>query len=157
MPRKKITLRKTHEPDRKYGHVMIGRFINKIMLNGKKTVAERTVYSALQTAAQKTGKDPVEVFEAVVRNVSPSVQLKSPRMGGSNLQIPTEVSGERRVALAFQWLVSVARKKKGKPMAEKLAQEFIDAFNNTGDAVKKKEETHRMAEANQAFAHFARF
>ena len=157
MPRKKITLRKVHAPDRKYGHVLLGRFINKIMLNGKKAIAERAVYAALQTAAQKIGKDPVEVFEVAIRNISPSVQLKSRRMGGSNLQIPTEVSNERKTVLAFQWLVAVARGKKGKPIAEKLAQEFIDAYNNTGDAVRKKEDTHRMAEANQAFAHFARF
>ncbi|OGB73418.1 30S ribosomal protein S7 [candidate division Kazan bacterium RIFCSPHIGHO2_01_FULL_44_14] len=157
MPRKKLTLHKLHEPDRKYGHVLLGRFINKIMLNGKKTVAERVVYDALQEAAKKVGKDPVEIFEVAIRNISPSVQLKSRRMGGSNMQIPTEVSNERKVAIAFQWIVAVTRKRKGKPMAEKLAQEFIDAYNHTGEAVRKKEDTHRMAEANQAFAHFARF
>lgn len=127
------------------------------MLNGKKTVAERIVYAALQQAAQKIGKDPIEIFETAIRNVAPAIQLKSRRMGGSNMQIPTEVSNDRKTALAFQWIVMVTRKKKGKPMAERLAQEFMDAYNNAGDAVKKKEEVHRMAEANQAFAHFARF
>jgi small subunit ribosomal protein S7 len=146
-----------YEPDTKYGHVLIGRFINKIMLDGKKTIAERIVHTALETAAKKLGKEPVEVFDTVVRNVSPSVQLKARRMGGANLQVPTEVSADRRIVIALRWIVAVARSRKGKPMAEKLAQELIDAYNNTGDAVRKKEETHRMAEANQAFAHFARF
>ena len=127
------------------------------MLNGKKTIAERTVYQALDIAAKKLDKDPIEVFDVVVRNVAPSVQLKSRRVGGSNLQVPTEVGADRRLVIAMKWLVQVARARKGKPIADKLAQELIDAYNNTGDAVRKKEETHRMAEANQAFAHFNRF
>lgn len=127
------------------------------MLNGKKTIAERTVYQALEAAGKKLGKDPVEVFDTVMRNVSPSVQLKSRRVGGSNLQVPTEVTADRRQVIAMKWLVQVARARKGKPIAEKLTQELIDAYNNTGDAVRKKDDTHRMAEANQAFAHFSRF
>jgi len=157
MSRGKTHFTKNFEPDRQYGNIVIGRFINKIMLNGKKSVAERIVYQALETASKKVGKDPVAVFETVLANVSPSVQLKSRRVGGANLQVPTEVSGDRRIVIALKWLVDVTRKRKGKPMNEKLAQEMIDAFNMTGDAMRKKDETHRMAEANQAFAHFNRF
>lgn len=157
MARGKTHIVKRFEPDRKYGHIMIGRFINKVMLNGKKSVAEGIVYQALEGASKKVGKDPVAVFETVLANVSPSVQLKSRRVGGANLQVPTEVSSDRRVVIALKWIVEVARKRKGKPMGEKLTQEMIDAFNMTGDAMRKKEETHRMAEANQAFAHFNRF
>ena len=127
------------------------------MLNGKKTVAERIVYQAIEDAAKKVSKEPVELFEAAVANVSPAVQLKSRRVGGANLQVPTEVSSDRRIVIALKWLVEVARKRKGKPMGVKLTQELVDAFNSTGDAMRKKEETHRMAEANQAFAHFNRF
>ena len=157
MPRHKLTIRREFTPDRKYGHVLLGRFINKIMLNGKRTVAERIVYEALQESAKRTGKDPVQVFETALNNIYPSVQLKSRRVGGANLQVPMEVRGDRRNTLAFQWLVQAVRTKKGKPMALRLADELTDAVNNTGGAVRKKEDTHRMAEANQAFAHFARF
>lgn len=157
MARGKSKIVRHFEPDRKYSNVLIGRLVNKIMLNGKKTIAERTVYQALETASKKLGKEPIEVFDTVIRNVAPSVQLKSRRVGGSNLQVPTEVSADRRLVIAMKWLVLVARARKGKPIADKLAQELIDAYNNTGDAVRKKEDTHRMAEANQAFAHFSRF
>jgi small subunit ribosomal protein S7 len=157
MARGKTKFNNLHEPDRKYGNVMIGRFINKVMVNGKKTVAERAVYTALEAAAKKLGKEPVEVFDTAIHNIAPSVQLKARRMGGSNLQVPTEVSADRRIVIALKWLVTVARARKGKPIAEKLTQELIDAYNGTGDAMKKKEDTHRMAEANQAFAHFSRF
>lgn len=127
------------------------------MWGGKKSIAERIVYEALQIAAQKIGKDPVQVFEGAMANIYPAVQLRSRRIGGSNIQIPTEVSPERRTVLALQWIVGAARSHKGKPMVERLGQELIDAYNSTGNAVKKKEETHRMAEANRAFAHYARF
>ena len=157
MPRSKSKIKHEFEPDRKYGHVLIGRLVNKVMWAGKKSVAEKIVYDALQIAAQKISKDPIQVFEGALNNIYPSVQLRSRRIGGSNIQIPTEVSPERRVILALQWLVGTARARKGKPMAEKLGQELIDAYNNSGDAVKKKEDVHRMAEANRAFAHFARF
>lgn len=157
MSRGKETIRKHYEPDRKYGHIMLGRFINKIMLNGKKTVAERITYTALDSAAKKLNEDPIKIFETALNNVSPSVQLKARRVGGANLQIPTEVSSERRIVLGLKWLVQAARAGKGRPMAVKLAQELTDAFNNAGNAVRKREETHRMAEANQAFAHFNRF
>lgn len=144
-------------PDTKYGNILIGRLINKIMLNGKRTVAERIVYQALDAASKKLGKEPVEVFETVMQNISPSVQLKARRMGGSNLQVPTEVSADRRTVIAMKWLVQVSRGIKGKPMSERLTQELVDAYNNTGNTMRKKEETHRMAEANQAFAHFSKF
>ena len=148
---------KTYEPDRKYGNITLGRFINKVMLNGKKTVAERIVYTALEAAAKKLEKEPIEIFETALANVAPAVQLKARRMGGSNMQIPTEVSKERRVVLGLKWMVQAARGIKGKPMSARLTQELVDAYNNAGIAVRKKEETHRMAEANQAFAHFNRF
>jgi len=157
MARGKNKIVKKHEPDTKYSHVTVGRFINKIMLNGKKTVAERIVYQALEAASKKLGKDPVEVFDTVIRNISPAVQLKARRVGGSNLQVPTEVTADRRVVIALRWLVQASRAIKGKPMHERLTQELVDAYNNTGNAVRKKEETHRMAEANQAFAHFSKF
>lgn len=157
MPRRKLKVQREHESDRKYGHILVGRLINKVMRGGKKSLAEKTVYAALQIAAKETGKDPVQIFETAIGNVYPSVQLKSRRIGGANLQIPTEVSPERRTVLAMQWIVQAARSRKGKPMANRLGQELIDAYNGTGEAVKKKEETHRMAEANRAFAHYARF
>lgn len=157
MPRKGSVTKRELAPDKKYGSVLIQRLINKIMLGGKQTVAERSVYAALDRASQKLGKLPMEVFQAALDNVSPMVQLRSRRVGGANYQIPMEVSAERRTILALQWLVRAARERRGMPIAERLAAELIDAFNNTGGAVKKKEETHRMAEANRAFAHFARF
>jgi small subunit ribosomal protein S7 len=157
MSRGKSKIVKKHEPDSKYSHVLVGRFVNKVMLNGKKTVAERIVYTALEAAAKKLGKEPVEVFDTAVRNIAPAVQLKSRRVGGSNLQVPTEVTADRRVVIALKWLVVASRNIKGKPMHERLTQELIDAYNNTGNAVRKKEEVHRMAEANQAFAHFSKF
>jgi len=157
MARSKSKITKRYEPDSRYGHVLIGRFINKVMLNGKKTIAERIVHRSLEAAAKKLGKEPTEVFDTVVRNVAPSVQLKARRVGGSNLQVPTEVSNDRRTVIALKWLVQAARGIKGKPMQDRLTQELLDAYNNTGNAVRKKEETHRMAEANQAFAHFSKF
>ncbi|MDD5605843.1 MAG: 30S ribosomal protein S7 [Patescibacteria group bacterium] len=157
MPRSRLNLKRELTPDHKYGSLLVARLINKLMLNGKKTVAEQIVYDALQIAAKKVGKDPVQVLEDAFANIYPAVQLKGRRIGGANLQIPTEVSSERKVVLAMQWLIKATRAKKGKPMAERLGQELIDAYNNTGEAVKKKEETHRMAEANRAFAHYARF
>ncbi|RLC37930.1 30S ribosomal protein S7 [candidate division Kazan bacterium] len=157
MSRRKLNIKNEREPDRKYGHVMIGRLIRKVMLNGKKSVAEKIVYDALQEAAKRTNKDPIQVFEDAFNNIYPAVQLKSRRIGGANLQIPTEVKGDRKNVLALQWIVAAARARKGKPMVMRLADELVDAVNGTGGAVKKREETHRMAEANQAFAHYARF
>ncbi len=157
MARKGTADKRSIDPDRKFGSVLIQKLINKIMLRGKKTVAERIVYDALETASKKLGKEPIDIFQAVLDNLSPMVQLRSRRIGGGNYQIPTEVSSDRKIILALQWLVSSSRSRKGMPVSERLAAELIDAFNNTGGAIKKKEETHRMAEANRAFSHFARF
>lgn len=157
MARKKKLIRKVVVLDKKFRNALVHKTINKIMLNGKKTVAERIVYSAIDLAGKKLNKEPLEVFNTALNNVAPVVQLKGRRIGGANYQIPTEVSGDRRIILALQWIISAARHRKGMPMDEKLAIELIDAFNNTGGAIKKKEETHRMAEANRAFTHFARF
>ena len=157
MARKGKTPKRIIGPDRKFGNILVQKLINKIMLNGKKTIAERIVYTALETASKKLNQGPVEVFQGAMNNMMPMVQLKSRRVGGANYQIPTEVSGDRKIILGMQWLITSARARKGMPMAKRLATELIDAFNNTGGAVKKKEDTHKMAEANRAFAHFARF
>ena len=157
MSRKGKITKRIIKPDRKFGSVLIQKLIHKIMLNGKKTVAERIVYEALDKASQKLKKEPVDVFQTALDNVSPAVQLKSRRVGGANYQIPSEVSSDRKLILALRWVIASARSRKGMPMADRLAAEFVDAVNNTGGAIKKKEETHRMAEANRAFAHFARF
>ncbi|MBU2539962.1 30S ribosomal protein S7 [Patescibacteria group bacterium] len=146
----------TIEPDRLYNDVVIARFINKIMEMGKKTVAQKIVYGALDIIKEKTKKDPLEVFRQAIDNASPVLEVKPKRIGGATYQVPMEVKGERRLALAIRWILIGARAKKGKPMAEKLSQELIDAANDTGSAIKKKNDTHRMAEANKAFAHFAR-
>lgn len=144
-------------PDRKYGSVNVSKFINYIMHNGKKTVAERIAYTALENAAAKLESTPLDVLEMAIKNVSPIVEVRGRRVGGANLQVPMEVPKPRRLMLAYRWILGAARAAKGKPMAEKLAIELISAFNNEGAAVRKREETHRMAEANRAFAHFARF
>ncbi|MFA6588046.1 MAG: 30S ribosomal protein S7 [Patescibacteria group bacterium] len=143
------------KPDTKYKSVAIAKFINYVMERGKKSVAQKIVYSALDLVAEKTGKKPLDAFELAIRNVSPVVEVKSRRVGGANYQVPIEVRGERKMALAYRWLLEAARNKKGKPMHEKLATEIIGSINNEGDAIKKKQDVHRMAEANRAFAHFA--
>ena len=148
--------RKTHiEPDRKYQSLLVAQFINKIMNNGKKTVAERIVYNALEKAEKQLGKPAMEILDVVIENASPQLELKSRRIGGANYQVPFEVKGDRRMTLAFRWIIGAARNVKGKPMEIKLAEELINAFNNTGSAIKKKQDTHKMADANKAFAHFA--
>ena len=149
-PKRKI------KPDPKFNNISIARFINKIMKRGKKTVAQKVVYGSFEIISNKLKRDPIEVYEQALRNVSPSVEVKGRRIGGANYQIPVPVSAERRDALAMRWIIDAARAKKGKTMGEKLAAEFIDASNNEGTAVKKKEDTHRMADANRAFAHFIR-
>lgn len=153
--RRPVKKRAVIEPDTKYSNVLVAKFINKIMEAGKKSVARKIVYSALEFAEKQTKKPALEVFQKAMDNVSPSVELKSKRVGGANYQVPVEVRQERRTALAIRWIVDSARSQKGKPMAEKLAGEFINAFNNTGGAIKKKQDVQRMAEANKAFAHFS--
>lgn len=125
------------------------------MQHGKKTVAMKIVYNALDLAAKKLNKSPIEIFEQVLQNAGPNMELKSRRIGGANYQVPIEVRPERKITLAMRWIINSARSQKGKAMAEKLSEELISAYNNTGGAVKKKVDTHRMAEANKAFAHFA--
>lgn len=158
MPRKKTkSLQRKLNPDRKYQSVLVQRLINKSLLDGKKLLAERQVYSALEIAAKKLkSEEPLEVFESALKNVSPSFEVKSRRVGGANYQIPFPVQGHRQQHYAFSWLVQSARDRKGMPYNERLAAEIVDAYNQTGAAFKKKEDTHKMAEANRAFAHFAR-
>src|SRR3989338_9497633 len=143
-------------PDRIYNDVVVSQFINKVMERGKKTIAQKIVYGALDIIREKTKKEPLEVFRQAIENTSPLLEVKSKRIGGATYQVPIEVRGERKLALAIRWILLGARTKKGKPMAERLSQELIDASNNEGSALKKKNDTHRMAEANKAFAHFAR-
>jgi small subunit ribosomal protein S7 len=143
-------------PDAKYNNVRVAKFINYLMRDGKKTTAQMVVYGAFDIIAKKTEKDPVDTFENAVKNAMPSLEVKSKRVGGANYQVPIPVRGERRIALAFTWIITAARGKKGRPMADKLADELIAAAKNEGDAVKKKMDVQRMAEANRAFAHFAR-
>jgi len=153
--RRPIKRRAQVEPDGKYSSVLVSKFINSIMQHGKKSTATKLVYGALEIAEKKLGKPGLEVFEQALQNAGPSVELKSRRIGGANYQVPIEVRPERKVTLAFRWIREASRSQKGKPMAEKLAEELVNAYNNTGGAVKKKNDVHRMADANKAFAHFA--
>ena len=158
MPRKVTRkLQREINPDRKYDSVLVQRLINKSILDGKKLTAEKAVYQALETAAKKLdSEDPLAVFEKALKNVSPSFEVKSRRVGGANYQIPFPVQGHRQLHYAFSWLVQAARARKGIPYSQRLALEIVDAYNEAGAAFKKKEDTHKMAEANRAFAHFAR-
>ena len=143
-------------PDPKYNSVSIAKFINYVMERGKKNTAQKIVYTALDHLEEKMKKPAMEVFDEALKNVSPLLEVKSRRVGGANYQIPLQVRADRRQQLAFRWIITAARAKKGKPMAEKLAAELLAAAENQGDAVKKKQDVQRMAEANRAFAHFAR-
>jgi len=143
------------EPDIKYSNLLVAKLINYLMMDGKKAVASRVTYGAFDIMEQKSGKPALEVFEKAMENVTPQMELRSRRIGGANYQVPIEVRPERKVALALRWIVDAARSQKGKPMSERLAEELMNAANNAGNAVKKKNDTHRMAEANKAFAHFA--
>jgi len=141
-------------PDPKFNNVLVARFINCVLKQGKKSLAERVVYSALNSIEDKTSDDPIKVFKKAVDNAAPILEVRSRRVGGATYQVPVEVSPNRRVALSIRWLISHARGRTGKSLAVKLSNELLDAFNNTGGAVKKKEDVHRMAEANKAFAHY---
>ena len=149
-PKREIT------PDPKYGNVYIAKLINSIMYDGKKSVAQKVVYDALDLIGEKTKENPLDVFDRAIKNVMPSLEVKSRRVGGANYQVPMSVRGERRYVLAYRWLITDARTKKGRPRAEKLADELAAAANNEGEAIKKKLDVQRMAEANRAFAHFAK-
>ncbi len=141
-------------PDPMYNSVVLSKFINQVMLDGKKGTAENIVYGAFDIIKEKTGEDPMDVFNNAMKNVMPVLEVKARRVGGANYQVPIEVRADRRQALGIRWLVMFARKRGGKSMQEKLAGELMDAASNTGAAVKKREDTHRMAEANRAFAHY---
>jgi len=143
------------KPDRKYASALLAKFTNYLMRKGKKSVAETVLYGALDVLKEKTKKDPLEVFDVALKNVSPMVELKSRRVGGANYQVPKEVRPERRTFLSCKWIIDGAKQRKGKPMVQKLAEELIDAANNTGYAIKKRNDVHRMAEANKAFAHMS--
>lgn len=141
-------------PDPQYGNVELARFINRIMLRGKKTVAQRIVYSAMEIVEQQAHRPPLEVFQEALRNATPLLQVKARRVGGATYQIPIEVPPRRGSALAMRWIINSARGRKGRPMHQKLAQEFLDASRGDGAAVKRREDLHRMAEANRAFVHY---
>ncbi|OGZ53682.1 MAG: 30S ribosomal protein S7 [Candidatus Ryanbacteria bacterium RIFCSPLOWO2_01_FULL_48_26] len=154
--RKKRVYKKFYEADPKFDRIDIGRFINYVMEEGKRSTAERIVYDAFEKIKTVTKEDPAKVFDKALENASPLLEVVSRRVGGANYQIPEEVKPGRKFVLAIRWIIKAARTKKGKPMAEKLAEEIIAASKNEGAAIKKKQDTHRMAEANRAFAHFAR-
>jgi len=143
------------QPDAVYDNVKVAKFINQVMREGKKTIARKIVYGAFAIIKEKTKKDPLEVFEKGMQNASPLLEIKPKRVGGATYQVPREVRPERAITLATRWIIKAAKAKKGKPMREKLAEELMLAAENSGSAVKKKEDVHRMAEANRAFAHFS--
>jgi len=154
MPRKGPAPKREVLPDPIYNSTVFTKLVNQVMLDGKKSLAESICYKAFDIVAAKTGKDPMEVFEEAMKNITPVVEVRARRVGGANYQVPVEVRPERRQTLAIRWLVGYSRKRGEKTMAQRLAAELIDAMNNTGGSVKKKEDTHKMAEANKAFAQY---
>jgi len=154
MPRRAKIQRREPMPDPRYNSALVTRFINKIMQRGKKGLAERIMYDALQSIQDRTGQDPLEVFERAVSNATPMLEVKPRRVGGATYQVPVQIEGQRRQSLAIRWLLTSARNRPGKTMSDKLANELLDAFNGTGATIKRREDTHRMAEANRAFSHF---
>ncbi len=154
MPRRREVPKRDILPDPKFGNVEVSKFVNVIMTNGKKSVAERIVYGAFDVIAKKSGKDPVEVFSQAIGNVKPLVEVKSRRVGGANYQVPVEVRPSRRLALSMRWIREAARRRGEKSMEQRLATELLEAAEGRGAAMKKREEVHRMAEANKAFSHF---
>jgi small subunit ribosomal protein S7 len=154
MPRRREVPKRDILPDPKFGNVEVSKFVNVIMTSGKKSVAERIVYGAFNVISKKSGKDPVEVFALAINNVKPVVEVKSRRVGGANYQVPVEVRPSRRLALSMRWIREAARKRSEKSMDQRLATELIEAAEGRGSAMKKREEVHRMAEANKAFSHF---
>jgi small subunit ribosomal protein S7 len=154
MPRRYKPPRRLVTPDPVYGSEAVAKFVNIVMKDGKRAVAERVMYDALRRAGRQSRKEPLDLFEQALRNATPLLEVKPRRVGGATYQVPIEIRPERRLALARRWLVRFARQRNGRSMAEKLANELVDASNNTGGAVRRKEETHRMAESNKAFSHF---
>ncbi len=154
MPRRHYPKRKTQLPDPKFKSNLAAKFINNLMKEGKKNTAQRILYGAFQIIEDKLKKPPLDVFNKAIENVKPDLEVKSRRVGGATYQVPIEVRGERKVALAIRWIIGFAKSRQGKPMSEKLADELIDTYNKTGTSIKKKEDTRKMAEANKAFAHY---
>lgn len=155
MSRRKKRENRNIQPDPVYNNVMVSILVNHIMERGKKTIARKIVYGAFDIIKQQTQKDPIEIFDTAMQNAAPLLEIKPKRIGGATYQVPTEVRGDRKVTLALRWIIGAAKSKKGKPMKEKLAEELILAAKNEGSAIKKRDDVHRMAEANRAFAHFA--
>ena len=154
MPRRNRPPKRVPNNDVKYDNLQVAMFINRMMRGGKKSLATRIMYDAMEAMGERTKKDPVEVFEIAIRNVAPAVEVKPKRVGGSTYQVPIDVSHERGITLAMRWLIQFARERNGRSMSDKLTNELLDAYNGQGNAIRKKDDTHRMAEANRAFAHF---
>lgn len=154
MPRRRVAEKRDILPDPKYNSKIVSKFINVMLEDGKKSIAERIFYGAFDIIKEKTGQDPLKVFKTALDNVKPVIEVKPRRVGGATYQVPVEIRPQRRTALALRWIIKYARERKEKTMKERLAGELLDAFNNTGASIKKKEDTHRMAEANKAFAHY---
>jgi small subunit ribosomal protein S7 len=154
MPRRRVAGKREILPDPKYNSKLLSKFVNILMEDGKKSTAERTCYGAFELMQKKTGNDPLKVFKTAIENVKPLVEVKPRRVGGATYQVPVEVRAHRRSALAFRWIINYSRGRSEKTMRERLAGELLDAYNNTGSSIKKKEDTHKMAEANKAFAHY---
>lgn len=154
MPRRRVAEKREILPDPKYNSKLVSKFINAIMADGKKSTAEKICYGAFDNMKEKTGSDPLKVFKTAIENVKPLVEVKPRRVGGATYQVPVEVRAHRRSALAFRWIINYSRGRSEKTMQERLAGELLDAYNNTGSSIKKKEDTHKMAEANKAFAHY---
>ncbi len=154
MPRRRVAEKREILPDPKYNSKLMSKFINVLMKEGKKSTAEKICYGALDSIRKKTGSDPLKVFKTAIENVKPLVEVKPRRVGGATYQVPVEVRAHRRIALAFRWIINYSRGRSEKTMQERLAGELLDTYNNTGSSIKKKEDTHKMAEANKAFAHY---
>ena len=154
MPRRRVVAKREVLPDPKFGSKVLAKFMNHVMVDGKKSVAEKIVYGALDVVAEKTGFDPLEVFEKALESIAPMVEVKSRRVGGATYQVPVEVKTKRSQTLALRWLLDATRKRKNKTMSDKLFNELMDASQRRGSAIKKREDTHKMAESNKAFAHY---
>lgn len=154
MPRRAKVVRRVPPPDARYGSELLSRFINKVMQRGKKGTAERIVYDALDIIQTRSGHDPLEVFQQAIRNATPILEVKARRVGGTTYQVPVQIEPGRRLSLAIRWLLQSSRSRSGHTMSEKLASELMDAANNTGATIKRRDDTHRMAEANRAFSHY---
>ena len=154
MPRRRVVAKREVLPDPKFGNTTLAKFMNHVMISGKKSVAESIVYGALDLVQERSNRDPIEVFDEALENIAPMVEVKSRRVGGATYQVPVEVRPERREALAIRWLITASRKRNENTMEERLAGELLDAVQSRGSAVKKREDTHKMADANKAFSHY---